>query len=115
MKIAIHYSEKGFHPRWVNYCEKNNIPYKRVDCYANDLIHQLQDCHALLWHHSHMNPKDVLIAKEILFALQHTGFRVFPNFYTNWHYDDKAAQKYLLEALGAPLVPSYVFFNKKRL
>jgi hypothetical protein len=30
-----------------------------------------------------------------------------------WHFDDKAGQKYLLEAIEAPLVPSYVFYTKK--
>lgn len=39
--------------------------------------------------------------------------RVFPNFKSNWHFDDKVGQKYLLEAVNAPLVKSYVFYNKK--
>jgi glutathione synthase/RimK-type ligase-like ATP-grasp enzyme len=29
-----------------------------------------------------------------------------------WHFDDKIGQKYLLEAIKAPLVPSYVFYSK---
>src|SRR5690606_7285208 len=50
--------------------------------------------------------------KKILFALEHSGVKVFPDFWTAWHFDDKVAQKYLLEAIGAPLVPSYVFYDK---
>lgn len=38
---------------------------------------------------------------------------MFPDFDTTWHFDDKVGQKYLLEAIGAPLVPSYVFYSKK--
>ncbi len=110
--IAIHKSEFGFHPSWKAYCEQENIPYKVVDCYANDIITQLQDCSALMWHHSQGNPKDLLIAKQILFALEHTGFKVFPDFKTNWHFDDKLGQKYLLERAEAPMVPSYIFFDK---
>ncbi|MGC8866540.1 MAG: ATP-grasp domain-containing protein, partial [Bacteroidales bacterium] len=41
------------------------------------------------------------------------GIKVFPDFYTNWHFDDKLGQKYLLESIGAPLVPTYVFFDEK--
>ena len=41
------------------------------------------------------------------------GKRVFPDWRTGWHFDDKVGQKYLLEAIGAPLVPSYVFYTKK--
>lgn len=113
MKIAIHNSKVGFHPRWRSYCEENNIAFKTVNCYANDIIQQLKDCDALMWHHSQGNEKDIVIAKQILFALEHTGFKVFPDFKTNWHFDDKVGQKYLLESVGAALVPSYVFYDKQ--
>ncbi|MCI4647570.1 hypothetical protein [Phaeodactylibacter sp.] len=113
MKIAIHNSKFGFHPRWMAYCEEQGIPYKRVNCYANNLIEQLADCDALMWHHGQQNPKDILIAQRILFALEHTGFQVFPNFRTAWHFDDKVAQKYLFERVNAPLVPSYAFFERE--
>jgi glutathione synthase/RimK-type ligase-like ATP-grasp enzyme len=111
-KIALHVSELGFYNSWRSYCEKENIAFKTVNCYANDIIHQLKGCDALMWHHSQGNAKDLVIAKQILFALEHTGFKVFPNFKTNWHFDDKAGQKYLLERAGAALVPSNVFYDK---
>ena len=113
MKIAVHNSKSGFHPRWIAYCKENEIPFKLVNCYANDIVEQLKDCDALMWHHGQMNPKDLVIAKQILFALEHTGFKVFPDFNTAWHFDDKVAQKYLFERIEAPMVPSYVFFDKK--
>jgi glutathione synthase/RimK-type ligase-like ATP-grasp enzyme len=113
MMIAIHNSSFGFHPRWIACCERKGIPYKLVNCYANDLIDQLKGCEALMWHFNQGNHRDNIIAKQILFALEHTGFQVFPDFKTAWHFDDKVAQKYLLERIQAPLVPSYVFFDKK--
>lgn len=109
--IAIHDSTSGFHPRWIAYCKECNIPFKRVNCYANDLINQLEGCKGLMWHFSQNNPKDIVIAKQILFALEHTGFKVFPDFRTAWHFDDKVGQKYLLERVEAPIVPSYVFYD----
>lgn len=112
MRIAIHNSQTGFHPRWIAYCEAQNIPYKLVDCYSNGIIEQLKDCTALMWHHSQSKPKDLVIAKQILFALEHTGLKVFPDFRTCWHFDDKLGQKYLFERAKAPLVPSYAFFDK---
>src|SRR5690625_203448 len=114
MKLAIHNSKTGFHPRWIAYCEKEQIPYKLVDCYASDIIRQVEDCDALLWHHHHTGVKDVLFAKKLLFALEQAGKVVFPDFNTGWHFDDKVAQKYLLEAVNAPLVPSYVFYDKDK-
>ncbi|NDI97579.1 hypothetical protein GWA97_00635 [Flavobacterium sp. LaA7.5] len=113
MTIAIHDSKLGFHERWVNYCKNNNIPYKLVNCYSNNIIQELDGCKALLWHHNQSDPRDILIAKELLFALEHTGFEVFPNFKTGWHFDDKVGQKYLFERLKLPFVPTYVFVEKK--
>lgn len=112
IQLAIHQSDLGFHPRWVSYCEQQGIPFKRVDCHANDIIEQLRDCHGLLWHHGQMTPADLVVAKAILSALEHTGFKVFPDWRTGWHFDDKVAQKYLMEAIGAPLVPTWVFLDR---
>jgi glutathione synthase/RimK-type ligase-like ATP-grasp enzyme len=44
--------------------------------------------------------------------LETAGIKCFPDFHTTWFFDDKVGQKYLLESIGAPLVPSYVFYNK---
>lgn len=112
MKIAIHNSQAGFHPRWVQYCKENDIDHKIVDCCANDIVEQLHDCDALMWHYSQSNSKDIVIAKQILFALERTGFKVFPDFGTAWHFDDKVAQKYLLEAMHVPMVKSFTFCDK---
>jgi glutathione synthase/RimK-type ligase-like ATP-grasp enzyme len=113
MKIAINNVNKGFSVRWIEYCENNNIAYKTVNCYQSDIIEQLKDCDVLMWHYYHNNFKDKITAQKILFSLEHAGIKVFPDFRTAWHFDDKVAQKYLLEAIKAPLVPSYVFYEKK--
>lgn len=112
--LAIHDSERGFHPHWVRYCEREGIPFRKVDCYANDVINTLEGCDCLMWHHSHSNARDALLARGVLFALEHAGIRVFPNFLTAWHFDDKVSQKYLFEALKIPTVPAYVFVDRVR-
>lgn len=112
MKIAIHKSG-GFSERWIEYCEKNHVDYKIVNAYDSDIVEQVKDCDAFMWHFFHNSYKDALFAKQLLFSLLHAGKRVFPDFNTGWHFDDKVGQKYLLEAIGAPLVPSYVFYTKK--
>lgn len=112
MKIAIHHSMGSFSDRWIEYCKENKIDYKLVNAYSNDIIHQVSDCDAFMWHHHHANYKDTLFAKQLLYSLQLAGKKVFPDFATGWHFDDKVGQKYLLEAIGAPLAPSYVFYSK---
>ncbi len=111
--IAIHQSDFGFHTRWVRYCLQHRIPFIRVDCYSNDVIEHLSNCSSLMWHHAHGNPCDLIVAKQILFALEHSGFVVFPNFNTGWHFDDKLGQKYLMEALGLPTPTNYGFYSRE--
>jgi len=113
MKIGIHQTKGSFSDRWIAYCETNNISYKAVDCYRTDIIQQLDDCDALMWHFNHKSPKASKFAKQLLFSVQVSGKNVFPDFNTVWHFDDKVGQKYLLEAIGAPIVPSWVFYDKK--
>jgi len=113
MKIAIHHTKGSFSDRWIAYCEKQGIPYKIVDCYKNDIIQQLEDCTALMWHYHHAGAKSFLFAKQLMYAVSAMGKRIFPDFNTAWHFDDKVGQKYLLEGIGAPLVPSYVFYTRQ--
>lgn len=40
------------------------------------------------------------------------GIKSCPDENTCWHFDDKIGHKYLLEAIDAPLAPSYVFYNR---
>lgn len=111
MKIGINNTPGFFSERWIAYCKSKSISYKIVDCYANDIIRQLSDCNALMWHFNHKSSKDCKFAKQLLFSLQHAGKAVFPDFNTVWHFDDKLGQKYLLESIGAPMADAYVFFS----
>ncbi len=114
MKIAIHDRPGSFSDHWISYCQSKEINYKLVNCYTNDIIKQLEDCDALMWHFHHANPKDVKFAKQLIYSVHAMGKRVFPDFNTVWHFDDKVGQKYLFEAIGAPLVPTYVFYSKQK-
>lgn len=112
MKIGIHRSSDSFSDRWIDYCEEKQIAWKPVDCYSSDILRQLADCHALMWHFSQNSPMAILFAKQLIYSVQAAGKKVFPDFNTSWHFDDKVGQKYLLEAIDAPLAPSWVFYNK---
>ena len=113
MKIAIHHRKGSFSDRWIAYCEKKAIEFKIIDAYQSDIVQQLADCDAFMWHFNHINAKDTLFAKQLLMALEVSGKLVFPSTNMSWHFDDKVAQKYVLEAIHAPLVPSFVFYSKK--
>lgn len=115
MKVAIHYNNHkySFCHKWIDYCQLNNIDYKLVNAYDTDIISQLNDCDIFLWHYFQTDYRDMLFAKQLLYSLQLCGKKVFPDFITGWHFDDKVGQKYLLEAIDAPLVSSDVFYKKE--
>jgi glutathione synthase/RimK-type ligase-like ATP-grasp enzyme len=113
MKIGIHETKGFFSDRWIAYCEAKHINYKLVDCYQTDIIQQLSDCDILMWHFNHKSPKASKFAKQLLFSVQASGKKVFPDYNTMWHFDDKVGQKYLLESIHAPLAPAYVFYSKQ--
>src|SRR5690606_41519867 len=54
----------------------------------------------------------ILFARQLIASLEEMGIHVFPDLNTCWHYDDKVGQKYLLEAIGAPLVPTHIFYDR---
>lgn len=112
MKLAIHHTKDSFSERWIEYCKGNHIEYKLVDCYSNDILQQLADCSALMWHFSQNSPKAILCARQLVYSVEASGRKVFPDFFTVWHFDDKLGQRYLLEAIGAPLAPTWIFYDK---
>ena len=111
-KLAIHDRQGSFSDRWIKYCSEHKIDYKIVNCYDSNIVEQLKGVGGLLWHWAHYEYAAQLIARQIIASIEKMGIMVFPDISTCWHYDDKVGQKYLLESTGAPLVPSYVFFDK---
>lgn len=112
MKIGIHYRENSFSSYWIDYCKKMAIDFKVVNCYASDIINQTKDCDIVLFHWVQWNSKDILLAKQILYSLEQAGKLVYPDIHTCLLFDDKVGQKYISEAMGLPLVPSYVFYSE---
>src|SRR5690554_4995136 len=112
MKIGIHHSKGSYSETWIAYCKRHGIDYKIINCYDTDIIDQVRDCDFLMWHWFHSDPKVFLMARQLVNSFEKLGKPVYPNSDSCWHYDDKVGQKYLLEAVNAPLVPSYVFYDK---
>jgi glutathione synthase/RimK-type ligase-like ATP-grasp enzyme len=107
--IGIHDSAGTFSDRWIEICERRAIPFARVNCLASDAMEQCAGKSAILWHWLFNNPTEQLIARQVIAALEQKGTVVFPNSASCWHYDDKVGQKYLLEAVQSPLIPTWVF------
>lgn len=111
-RIAIHHRPGSFSDRWIEYCIDKQISYELVNCYNSDIIRQIRSFDMLFWHWHHEDPKSILFARQLVLSVEKMGLKVFPNINSCWSFDDKIGQKYILEAIGAPLVPSYVFYDE---
>lgn len=112
--IAVHHRPGSFSDRWIEYFHENEIQYVEVDCFDSDIMEQLDGCSALIWHWDLNVYQAPLMARQLTHSIMLRGLKIYPDIFTAWHYDDKVGQKYLLEAIKAPLVKSYVFYSKKR-
>lgn len=113
MKIAIH-GTNGFAYRWPESARVLGYEPIIVDAYDPNIWQQLDGCEAFLWNLNHDDRIDLQFARSIILAIAKRGIRVFPNHNTCWHFDDKVAQAYLLKAINAPLVDTWVFFNENQ-
>lgn len=105
---------QSFSSRWLERAAAAGIATREVNVYEPDLAGQLRDCDAFMWWFAHL-PEIRQVGKRVLPAIEH-GLRVrtFPDWTTIWHFDDKVAQKYLLDAAGIPSPPTWVFWSRKR-
>lgn len=113
MKIAIHHRPGSYSEQWIIYCKQHNIQYKIVNAYDNDILEQLADCDTFMWHFHHDIYKDHLFAKQLIYVIEkQLGKHTYPDYNTCWHFDDKVGQKYLLEAIHTPFIPTHIFYSR---
>jgi len=118
MKIAIIYNSKStthsgsWAIPWKEYCDENNVEYEMVDEAKLNLIDHLLQFNLVLWHFSGFNYAHMMFSRSILYSLQSAGVEVFPGYNEAWHFDDKVAESFLLQSIGAS-IPKYFFFMDK--
>ena len=96
---------------WESWLDAHNIPWEYVDCYRYDIIDKLSDYSALLWHYSNFVNADLMEAQHILDIAEKKGLFVYPDHNTAWHFDDKIAEMYALQSVGAEIPESWVFYE----
>lgn len=105
--------DKGKRSRfYADAAKKMNIPFKLVDCTSSNIMNDLKDVDALIWHWTQDCYIDKRIAYHVIKSAELMGKKVYPDSDTCWMFDDKISEKYLLEAVGAPCVESKVFFSE---
>ena len=119
MKIAIvqdpHVSagrDESFSRVWESQARDAGFEVESIPSVQQDLIERVRDCAGFLWCFFHAPSESRQMGMRIVQAIEHgLGIPVFPNWHTIWHYDDKAAQSYLLTAARIPIPKTWVFWN----
>lgn len=101
-------------PGWTHWLDEHDIPWEYVDCYSSDIISKLPNYSALLWHYENYSNVDLMEAQNILDVAESMGLKVYPDHHTAWHFDDKIAEMYALQAINAPIPQSWVFYEEDR-
>lgn len=114
MKIAIHAGEGDFSKRWIEYCEEKRLDYGIVDCFDSNIINVLKEFDILLWHWRWVQPESQVAARQIIGSIDNLDIVNFPNLATCLYYDDKLGEKYLLESVSAPSIPTWVFYDLQK-
>lgn len=121
MRIGIHKNDKIFnhstlwHDEWIKFCKRENIEYEVIDCYSLNLIEISKKFDIVLWHLSNYALQDMNFGRNIIKCLETLGVRVFPNSNALFHFDDKVAESFVLETIGAPIPKYWTFFTKENL
>lgn len=119
MRIAIHQNDDIFcHStswsyEWISYCKENDITYGVVNAFDNNIFEIMKEYDVLLWHFSHYSSQEMQFARSIMNVLKSTGVKVFPDYNSSWHFDDKISEMYLLKSINAPIPKSLVFYTEK--
>lgn len=98
-------------PRWAEGIQRAGHVVKWVDVRREDILEQVRNCQGFMWRWAHFGGM-CRVARRLLPVLEkEMGLVVYPDQNTCWHYDDKIAQAYLLQAAGIPVPKTWIWFD----
>jgi hypothetical protein len=103
---------QSFSKRWSEMLSDRGHAVKMVDAYSQNFFTQLGGCHAFMWWFQQMPGRGNWPKKLMLALDQAMDIPLFPNRQSVWHFDDKIAQNYLLQAAGIPTPRTWVFWRR---
>lgn len=99
-RVAVHSGPGEFHGKWCGFLEQEGVSVSRVNLPGRHAYEEIACCQGLMWHLP-MAPSILQAAEPVLSPAEFVlGKKVFPNYATRWHFENKHAQKYLFDALG---------------
>lgn len=114
--IGIHPDQTGeesYSDKWAEFLRARGVEVRLLDLLAPDALNQARGCHGVMWRWTH-TPQHKQSAPHIMYTIErYLGIPVLPDNQTSWHYDEKIAQLYLLQAMGVPMPQTWLFWNQE--
>lgn len=103
-------------PRWHEYALTHGHEVTLFDPLSHsDVIRKIKGFDVILWMFGQYNFQQMLEARSVLYSAAMMGIKTFPAFNEAWHFDDKVAEMYALQAVDAPIPQSEVFYTMESL
>ncbi len=113
MRILVQTNSGYFYPLWIEFLRKFGAEPVQLDLPGGDTIPVPDSYSGLMWHLS-MEPSILQTAEPFLSPIEFIhGKKVFPNYTTRWHFENKFSQKYLLDSLGARTPETHCFWSRE--
>ena len=110
--LSVHRKDKAeFTGTWGKLLDERGVKWKYIDCYDYNIIKNLKDYSAIIWHYSNFVNADLMEAQNILNIAASHGVKVFPDYNTGWYFDDKIVEMYAFQSVEAPIPESWVFYD----
>lgn len=105
---------QSFSTRWVELAQEFGHEVRIVNAYnETHFFSQIRNCDAFMWAFWNA-PKSREPGKRMMAALHHANrLPTFPDWRTSWFFEDKIAQRYLMEASDMPTPKTWVFWRRK--
>ena len=117
LKLAVGKDRSKWHLRFQEALEKQKalgapVNYRLVEMDRQGWLSEIAPCEAVLWKPAFMGPSaSAQFLAKIYYLEAIAGKLVVPNFKTVWHFENKLAQSYLLEAQKTPTPDSVGTFD----
>lgn len=99
--------------RYGRILDFNGINHMRLDVCKPDFWDKLRQLDLFIFHWGG-TARQHQLAPTILFTVENVlGIPCYPNIVTWWNYDDKVRGYYLLKQYSAPVIPTWIFWDKE--
>lgn len=99
---------------WIKFAEvleSKKILYRLIDVERNNWISQVSDLEHIIWRPNLSEPYFSQAKEKLVFLEKYMNKKVFPNYDTFWHYNNKNAQSYLATIYEIPFPTTLVSYS----